>query len=406
MVFAVLSSLASRRVTVVGFSSATGRIVRQQQQPSFFKSRGFQSDNGYTYKLGDYGRVLFRHVGVGLSDSNNINDSGESITNGASSSAATSSWEEYKNPNNANDQVVSAISANGGIKVTVATVRNLLNEIMILQTMSELPADAFGRAATCMLLMSNGMQLEQTVQVTMNGDGPLRGVVAIASGKGEVRGYVGNPSLGGDFLLTEAIGKGSVQIVKSHPDWPRPYNGITEIKHGDIDRDMGLYLAESEQRSCALAAATSVNGILCTAAGGYLVERLPDCDDDTMKQVELNLATLVQKDGGDALPANLLQSGVTPMDICEILLHGLGMEPLQQIEPKLICECTEDRLFRALRLLPKEEVDSILENQEQIEARCQFCGKEYRMGPDEVRKKFATSTGDPSKDEDFFNTSK
>jgi hypothetical protein len=175
MVVAVLSSLASRRVTVAGFSSATGRIMRQQQQQQvpFLKSRGFQSDNGYTYKQGDYGRVLFRHVGVGLSDSsNNMNDSGDSTSsstdNGASSSA-TSSWAEYKNPNNENDQVVSAISGNGGIKVTVATVRNLLNEIMILQTMSDIPADAFGRAATCMLLMSNGMQLEQTVQVTMNG---------------------------------------------------------------------------------------------------------------------------------------------------------------------------------------------------------------------------------------------
>lgn len=97
-----------------------------------------------------------------------------------------------------------------------------------------------------------------------------------------------------------------MQVVKNHPDWPNPYNGITAIRHGDIDRDVGIYLAESEQRSCALAAVsldrhvfsdeklaqfsesntlnsivfsnkgTAWNGILCTAAGGYLVERLPD----------------------------------------------------------------------------------------------------------------------------------
>ena len=45
-----------------------------------------------------------------------------------------------------------------------------------------------------------------------------------------------------------------MQVVKNHPDWPNPYNGITAIRHGDIDRDVGIYLAESEQRSCALAA--------------------------------------------------------------------------------------------------------------------------------------------------------
>jgi hypothetical protein len=72
----------------------------------------------------------------------------------------------------------------------------------------------------------------------MTGDGPLRGVVAISSGTGGVRGYVGSPMLG-DISLKDAVGKGSVQIVKNHPDWPRPYNGITAIRHGDIDRDIG-----------------------------------------------------------------------------------------------------------------------------------------------------------------------
>jgi molecular chaperone Hsp33 len=43
----------------------------------------------------------------------------------------------------------------------------------------------------------------------------------------------------GEMPLAEAVGKGAVQIVKSHPDWPRPYNGITAIRYGDIDRDVG-----------------------------------------------------------------------------------------------------------------------------------------------------------------------
>jgi len=72
-------------------------------------------------------------------------------------------------------------------------------------------------------------------------DGPLRGVVSIASGTGEVRGYVGSPMLG-EMPLPDAVGTtGAVQIVKNHPDWPRPYNGITAIRHGDIDRDIGTF---------------------------------------------------------------------------------------------------------------------------------------------------------------------
>lgn len=155
--------------------------------------------------------------------------------------------------------------------------------------------------------------------------------------------------------------------------------------------DAGLYLAESEQRSCALAAATSVKGILCHAAGGYLVEQLPGADPETVRQVEQNLAKLVELnsqligDGqqsldelvqldsennksGDGnkqkLPSGLLLKGTTPYQIAEILLEGLELQPLQQLEPSLKCDCTSDRLLRAVRLLPQEEVEDILNKEE------------------------------------------
>jgi len=283
-------------------------------------------------------------------------------------------------------------------------MRNLLNEMMIQHTMNPLPGDALGRATLCALMASNGMQEEQMFQLSMKGDGPLRGCLAIVTGKGEARGYVGNPSLGNDFTLKEAIGGGTVQVVKNHPDWPRPYNGITAIRHGDIDRDVGIYLAESEQRCCALAAATAWKGILCTAAGGYLVERLPDCSPDTMAHMERNLAKLVEMNGDDEespLPTNLMLEGKTPVDIASILLDGMGMEPLDQLQPKPKCECSEEKLLRSLRLLPREEVDTILKEEGKVEARCQFCGTVYRMGPEEVEKVFCKAQGDASKDEDW-----
>eukprot|EP00536_Pseudo-nitzschia_multiseries_P001478 jgi/Psemu1/322080/estExt_fgenesh1_pg.C_190015 len=312
---------------------------------------------------------------------------------------------DYENPSNIDDQVFSAISEDGSVKVTACTARNLVNDLMIMHTMTAVSADAMGRTAVCALMMSNGMQAEQTCQITFNSDGPLRGVVAISDGVGNVRGYVGSPMLG-DIELSEAVGKGMVQVVKNHPDWNNPYNGITAIRHGDVDRDIGIYLAESEQRSCALAAGISVNGILCTAAGGYLIEQLPNATPETLSQVEKNLATLVEKDGGNKLPTNLLLQGVTPLEIAETILDGLGMVPLQQISPKFQCQCSSDRLIRALRLIPRSEVDEILENEEKVEARCEFCGKTYSLGPDEIREELDNATGDPSLDSDFEESAK
>lgn len=284
----------------------------------------------------------------------------------------------------------------GGIKVTAITARNMMNELMLQHDLSEVAADALGRSIICGLLLSNGMQEEQTYQLTINGDGPLRGVFSICTGKGEARGYVGNSALNG-FNLEEAIGKGTVQVVKNHPEWPNPFNGITAIRHGDIDRDVGIYLAESEQRSCALAAGTCVSNILFKAACGYLVEQLPEVETKVIEKVEQNLQDLVGKHGGDvSVPTNLFLNGISPFQISEQILDGLEMMPLQQITPVLKCECTEDRLFRSIRLLPLQEVEEILEENNGVEARCHFCGKKYKMNALQVRERFANAKGDPS----------
>jgi molecular chaperone Hsp33 len=163
----------------------------------------------------------------------------------------------------------------------------------------------------------------------------------------------------------------------------------------------GIYLAESEQRSCALAAATTVTGILCKAGGGYLIEQLPDADAETLAKVEKNLAKIVEIDGTDKLPTGLLLKGVSPLEIAEIILDGLDMQPLQQLTPKLSCPCSSERLVRALRLLPQSDVEELLEKEEKIEARCEFCGKLYRMEADEIRQTLAVASGDPSKDGGF-----
>jgi Disulfide bond chaperones of the HSP33 family len=323
-----------------------------------------------------------------------------SSSSSSSSSRSPQGFETYKNKNNLDDQLVSFLSGNGEIKVTACTIRNLVNDAMIQQSLTPTPANILARSMACSLLLSNGMQKEQTFQLTMACDGPIRTVVSIANAVGEVRGYAGNPGLG-QMYISEAIGRGTVQVVKMHPDWPRPYNGVTAIEHGDIDRDVGIYLAESEQRACALAAAATFNGILCTAAGGYVVEQLPGCTEETSARVEENLAKLVERNGGDDLPAGMLLSGGTPLDICTVVLEGLDMKPLECVHPKLVCKCSEDRLFRALRLLPRGEVDRIIMEEEKIEARCEFCGRVYRMGPKEIAKRFEEATGDPSVDDDF-----
>lgn len=346
------------------------------------------------FAFGTTSRFATRRVGTAAyeraSSSSSSSTGGDPSPTTPVPAVADGDLSAYENRNNIDDQVFSAMSGCGGVKVTCATMRNLVNDSIQMHRMEAVPADALARSVTCGLLLSNGMPDAHTVQITTACDGPLIKVVSVVTGDGKVKGYVQSPNIKG-FGLKEAIGRGTVQVVKNHPDWPNPYNGITAIRNGEIDRDVGVYLAESEQRTCAVAAASSIEGILCHSAGGYLIEQLPGCADETMAKVKENLNTLVQKDGGKDLPSNLLRNGCTPLEMAGMLLEDLDMRPLQQITPQLDCPCGEDRLLRALYLLPEDDVRSIIDSQEVIEAKCEFCDKTFCMQPSEVERALAAA---------------
>ena len=206
---------------------------------------------------------------------------------------------------------------------------------------------------------------------------PCRGSCAIASSDGGLKGYVGNPSISDEFELKEAVGSGTLQVVKNHPEWPRPYNGVTEVVAGNAAEDIAIYLARSEQRSCAIHSDVKMNGYLCTGAGGYLIEKLPGCDDGVVSRVEENLERLGEA-GKDWFIEELCGGADLVTVAKKIIGDGLEFEVLDSIEPKTKCDCSLERLVRSLTLLPQKDVDDIIQNEEKVEAKCEFCGKIYR----------------------------
>jgi molecular chaperone Hsp33 len=49
--------------------------------------------------------------------------------------------------------------------------------------------------------------------------------------------------------------------------------------------------------------------------------------------------------------------------------------------PKFACTCSQERVSSMLRSLGREEVESILAEQGQVEVGCEFCGAQYRFDP-------------------------
>ena len=85
-----------------------------------------------------------------------------------------SDFTTYSNPNNKDDQVLSLLSSDGGLKLTLITIRNLMNDLSLAQNLSPLATRALGGSFSCAGMLANGMDANQVFQMTMNTDGPLR----------------------------------------------------------------------------------------------------------------------------------------------------------------------------------------------------------------------------------------
>jgi len=311
--------------------------------------------------------------------------------------------------NSAEDMLVTALSSDGSISAKAIVTTGLIAETSRLQGLGGLAAAALGRAISCTLLIADGLKEDETFQVNFQGDGPLRGVLATANGKLEARGYVGNPAVTlppnaqGKFDVGQGVGKGSLQVVRTKhlpgEEVSTPYTSITEIKTGEIPEDINYFLLDSEQREGALAAGVFVQGIddgvdrngVCLdgaqvlAAGGWYVQLLPFADEKAIAQLQKNLEAISHRS-----PTQMIRDGLTANDMIELLLEGMEPQIMKRQAPPSLassCQCSEERIMRTLRLLPRSEVDDIMEKHEDIEVKCEFCGKRYCLTPEEIREK-------------------
>ena len=156
----------------------------------------------------------------------------------------SSEQQEPKNDNS--DILLSGLNADKDIAVKIVSCRELIQEVMLRQDMTSQAATALGELMTCTLLMGAGLKDDETLQVNLVGNTGLGNVMAITDGELKARGTVRNRSfetLDPSVLrMREMLGDGQVQVVRSHPLWKYPTNGIVALRDVKISLNMALYM--------------------------------------------------------------------------------------------------------------------------------------------------------------------
>ena len=281
-------------------------------------------------------------------------------------------------------KIIRATAADGFIKMAAIESRDIVERARQIHNCSPTAIAALGRTLSVASILGNAMKEDNaSLTIRVGGDGPISGVVAVSDNKGNVRGYVGNPSV--DLPLREdgklnvggAVGKAGMLTVSRDIGLKEPYVGSTELVSGEIAEDITSYLLKSEQipSACALGVLVDTD---CSvkAAGGFIVQLMPGADEKLIEKLEDNifymdqLTTIIDEDGMDELFRQVLKG---------IEYHIVSTE---NVEYK--CYCNRDRIKEALATIRPEELDEIKLEGKPIEVSCQFCDNIYIFEVDEI----------------------
>lgn len=282
-------------------------------------------------------------------------------------------------------KIVRTISKDASVVASAIDALDIVSEIERIHRTSAVVTAALGRLSIAASLIGNGLKGENdSVTIRMNGGGATGILIAVSDSRGNVKSYVGNPIVElplnryGKLDVSGAVGNdGTLSVVKDL-GLKEPYVGQVPIVSGEIAEDIASYFAISEQIPTVCGLGVLVNPDLTVkAAGGYLIQLLPFADENCIDILEANVNKLPPV-------TSMLDSGMSAEDIAKSVLDGLEPEVMDSFEVKYKCDCSKERVERALVSLGREELVKMAEEQDSTEVCCHFCDKKYVFSKDEI----------------------
>ncbi len=233
-----------------------------------------------------------------------------------------------------------------------------------------------------MSIMMKGDNDKLTIQI--KSDGPSGGLTVCADSHGNVKGYTPVPDVilpaksNGHLNVSGAIGNGDLIVVKDL-GLKEPYVGRIVLQTGEIAEDMTYYFAASEQTPSSVGLGVLMNmdnTVRCS--GGFIIQLMPDASDDDISVIENNLKSLKSV-------TEMLDAGMTPEDMLGEVLKGLDVRFNERYDTAYKCDCSEERVEKALISLGEKEIVSLINENKDAEIHCDFCEKDYIFGPERLK---------------------
>ena len=279
------------------------------------------------------------------------------------------------------DKLVKAITK--GVRVYAAVTTDLVNEAIRRHDCYPVAAAALGRTMTGALLLAANLKNKEALTVNIRGNGPLKNITADAVPEGFVRGYVANPHVElplndkGKLDVGGGVGQGLVTVTR-FTGLREPMRGSSEIVTGEIAEDLTNYLYVSEQTPSSIGLGVLVDtDFSAKAAGGFMIQPMPDADEEIISKLEANLQKLRPV-------TTMIDEGKDAKEIILEIMSGFDMEFLTTTDLAFKCQCSKERLEDVLLNLNHDDMESLIADG-QAEVCCHFCGEKYHFTKEELQ---------------------
>ncbi len=275
-------------------------------------------------------------------------------------------------------KMVRAISDMGGVVISAIDSTDIVKRMEEIHKTSAVVSAALGRMLTASQLMASTLKsASDTITLRIKADGPIGLITVACDGRGHCKGYVENNVVeiplrrDGKLDVGSAVGRNGQLYVVKDIGMKEPYVGSIPLESGEIAEDITAYYAYSEQIPTVCALGVLVNPDLSIkCAGGYLLQLLPGATEEEISLVESNIKNIPSI-------TNFFESGHDVYDIINTVMDGFNPSILDETDVKYQCDCSRERVKKALISIGIKDLEMLRDEEDQIEMGCQYCDAKY-----------------------------
>jgi len=301
-----------------------------------------------------------------------------------------------------NDQLQKFMFNAAPVRGEIVSLQNTWQEVLARRSYPAPVRNVLGEMMAACALLSANLKFDGTLIMQIYGDGPVQMLVVQCNSDLSLRATAKLAEGAADRItddmtlpvLLNQHGSGRCVITLDPADkkpGQQPYQGIVPLsgEHGPLATMAEVlehYMHHSEQLDTRLWLAANTD-----RAVGMLLQKLPgdggivphpgEHDADTWQRV-CHL-------GGTLSTEELLKE--EPQTVFRRLFWQENVQHFEPAATRFQCSCSREKVGAMLKMLGREEVDSVIEERGDVEVHCEFCNQRYEFDPVDVAQLFVAS---------------